>query len=136
MADPEGTPIWCELMTSDAEGAEKIHADIVGWTVTPAPGNEAAFRSYNRKTMAMGEMGDYCFVDHAGQRLGAVITTGPNWPTPWSYYLKVSSIDAVVERIRHGGGEVSLGPHEVPGGMRIVLGTDPQCAAFALVSCR
>ena len=47
----------------------------------------------------MGEMGDYCFVDHAG-------------------------------------GTVTLTPHEVPGGMHIIMGTDPRGAAFALVGCR
>jgi hypothetical protein len=33
-----------------------------------------------------------------------------------------------------GSGTVPIGPHEVPGGMHIVMGADPQSAAFVLVS--
>ena len=82
--------------------------------------------------MSIGEMGDYCFVDHAGQRLGAVMTAGAGWPTRWSYYFTVPSIEAAVEKVKAGGGTIDQGPHEVPGGAWIILGADPQCAAFAL----
>jgi uncharacterized protein len=86
--------------------------------------------------MSMGEMGDYCFVDHAGQRIGAMMTAGAGWPTRWTYYFNVPSIDAAKERIEHAGGTVTMGPHEVPGGMQIIMGTDPQGAAFAPVGGR
>ncbi len=251
MTNPDGTPIWYELMTTDADGAERFYADVVGWSVAPAPGDAGAMTGYriltapdgqgvgglmvlpadapmkagwfsyigvrdvdgtadkirqlgggvhmgpmdipgvgrfafvtdpqgmpfyimrgdspesstafgtapghcgwnelvtsdhkaaldfygrmfgweNKETMSMGEMGDYCFVDHAGQRLGAVMTAGAGWPTRWSYYFTVPSIDAAVEKIEQGGGTVRQGPHEVPGGAFIVLATDPQGAAFAL----
>ena len=29
MANPEGSPIWYELMTSDADGAQRFYADVV-----------------------------------------------------------------------------------------------------------
>ena len=251
MANPDGTPIWYELMTTDADAAQKFYVDVVGWSIAPAPGGTAATGGYrvltapdglgvgalmtlpdgapmkpgwfgyigvhdvdgtaekikqaggrihmeptdipgvgrfafvadpqgmsfyvmrgdspedskafgtapghcgwnelvtsdhraalefygavfgweNKETMSMGAMGDYCFIDHAGQRLGAVMTAGAGWPTRWSYYFSVPSIDAAVERIRQGGGAVTQGPHEVPGGGFIVLGIDPQGAAFAL----
>ena len=45
----------------------------------------------------MGEMGDYCFVDHAGQRIGAMMTAGAGWPTRWTYYFNVPTIDAAQE---------------------------------------
>ena len=34
---------------------------------------------------------------------------------------------------KSGGGTVDQGPHEVPGGGNIIIGTDPQGAQFALV---
>jgi uncharacterized protein len=86
--------------------------------------------------MSMGEMGDYCFVDHAGQRIGAMMTAGAGWPTRWNYYFNVPSIDAAKERIEHVGGTMTMWPHEVPGGMQIIMGTDPQGAAFAPVGGR
>jgi len=39
-----------------------------------------------------------------------------------------------VERIKANGGQVLMGPHEVPGGSLIVQALDPQGASFALVS--
>ena len=83
--------------------------------------------------MPMGEMGEYCFIDHAGQRIGAMMTAGAGWSTRSTYYFNVPSIDVAVPKITGGGGMVTMGPHEVPGGMHIVMGTDPQGAAFALV---
>ena len=251
MPSPEGTPIWYELMTTDADGAHGFYADVVGWTIAPAgmegpgdyriltapdgegvgglttlppgapmkpgwhcyigvqdvdrtaekiralggsvhmgpqniqgvgrfamvadpqglvfyvmrgdspqdpqafhvnaPGHcgwnelvtnnhKAALAFYGElfhwessEAMPMGEMGDYCFVDHAGQRIGAVMTGGSGWPTRATYYFNVSSINAALPKITGGGGTVTMGPHEVPGGMHIVMGTDPQGAAFALV---
>ena len=251
MANPEGTPIWYELMTSDADGAQSFYADVIGWHIAPAgvagtgdyrvlgapdgqgvggmmtlpdgapmkpgwfcyigvadvdgtaekvtslggsvlmeaqdipgvgrfalvadpqglvfyimrgdspeeskafhvtaPGrcgwNElvttdsaAALTFYgelfdwkNTERMPMGEMGDYCFIDHAGQRIGAVMTAGAGWPTRSSYYFNVPSIQEAVPKIIDGGGAVTMDPHEVPGGMHIVMATDPQGVAFALV---
>ena len=43
-------------------------------------------------------------------------------------------LDAAIDRAKTGGGTVTMGPHDVPGGSRIVMGTDPQGASFALVS--
>lgn len=250
MANPQGTPIWYELMTTDADGAQKFYADVVGWSIAPFPGGESEYRILtapdgqgagglmtipegapmkpgwlgyigvddvdamaekvmqkggavhmgpqdipgvgrfafvtdpqgmafyimrgdspedskafavnspghcgwnelvtsdhkaalafygalfgweSNEAMPMGEMGDYCFLDHHGTRIGAAMTTFGGSPTRWSYYFNVPSVDAAIEKINTGGGTVTMGPHEVPGGMHIVLGSDPQGAAFALV---
>ena len=73
----------------------------------------------------MGEVGDYCFIDQGGQRIGAIMTAADGWPKR-SCYFNVPSIDAAVARIASGGDAVTMGPNEVPGGVHIVLGTDPQ----------
>ena len=109
---------WNELVTSDDKAALAFYGELFGWE--------------NKETMSMGEMGDYCFVDHAGQRLGAVMTAGAGWPTRWSYYFNVPSIEAAVENVKAGGGTIDQGPHEVPGGAWIIQGADPQGTAFAL----
>ena len=113
---------WNELVTSDQAAALDFYGTLFDWQ--------------NNETMAMGEMGDYCFIEHRGERIGAVMTAGAGWPTRWSYYFNVPSIAAAKDRVERGGGTVSQGPHEVPGGMFIIMGTDPQGVAFALVGGR
>ena len=110
---------WHELVTSDHKAAFAFYGELFGWE--------------NNETMPMGEMGEYCFIDHADQWIGAMMTAGAGWTTRSTYYFNVPSIDAAVLKIAGGGGTVTMDPHEVPGGMHIVMGTDPQGAAFALV---
>lgn len=110
---------WNELVTSDHKAALAFYGELFDWE--------------NPETMPMGEMGDYAFIDHHGTRIGATMTAGAGWPTRWSYYFNVPSIDAAKARLETAGGTVTQGPHEVPGGMHVVLATDPQGAAFALV---
>ncbi len=110
---------WNELVTSDHQAALAFYGELFDWE--------------NNESMAMGEMGEYCFIDHAGQRIGAMMTAGTGWTTRATYYFNVPSIDAVVPKITGGGDTVKMGPHEVPGGMHIVMGIDPQGTAFALV---
>jgi predicted enzyme related to lactoylglutathione lyase len=52
----------------------------------------------------------------------------------WNYYITVDDVAAAARRATEKGGEVILGPHEVPGGARIVQARDPQGAHFAVIS--
>ena len=36
MPNPEGTPIWYELLTADAAASTKFYEHVIGWTVQPA----------------------------------------------------------------------------------------------------
>lgn len=110
---------WNELVTGDHKTALAFYGDLFEWE--------------NKESMPMGEMGEYAFIDHASQRIGAAMTAGSAWPTRWSYYFNVPPIGAAKGRIERSGGTVTMGPHEVPGGMHIIMGNDPQGAAFALV---
>lgn len=68
---------------------------------------------------------------------GGMVLKQPEAPRPaWLYYINVASVDASLARIGDGGGEVLMGPHQVPGGSWIVLARDPQGAAFAVVGPR
>ncbi len=109
---------WNELCTTDLDGALGFYGALFGWE--------------NRETMDMGSMGGYHFLDLGGTRLGAVARV-PGRPPRWSLYFKVADIEVAAERVRAGGGSIDMGPHEVPTGERIVLGTDPQGVPFSLV---
>ena len=61
----------------------------------------------------------------------------PDRPPPaWNFYFGVGDIDAAVAAVSRAGGTVHHGPVEVPGGVFIIVGGDPQGAAFGLVGPR
>jgi predicted enzyme related to lactoylglutathione lyase len=114
---------WNELATTDQAAALAFYTGCFGWEQGEA--------------MPMGEMGDYRFITHHGEMLGAVMTRmagGP--PAGWRFYFGVEDIDAAADRVAAAGGTVQHGPAEVPGGTFIVIATDPQGAEFGLVGPR
>lgn len=110
---------WNELATSDAAAAVDFYTGQFGWTKGDA--------------MPMGDMGIYQLLVHDGTPLGAIMTKAADKPSRWRFYFRVPDVDAAAETIRAEGGTVVHGPMEVPGGDRVLIGTDPQGAEFALV---
>jgi predicted enzyme related to lactoylglutathione lyase len=116
---------WNELYTSDIEAAKAFYAKHFGM-------------AFNDK-MPMGEMGDYWFITAGTMEnaIGAMMQKPPHVPVScWMYYIRVADIDAAVEKVKAGGGQVLNGPMEVPGGDWIINGMDPQGAAFSLVGAK
>ena len=110
---------WNELSTADPAGARRFYDGQFGWK--------------SDDFMPMGDMGDYRFWDRGDQRIGAFCGTMPGHQTKWRYYFRVPSIARAKEVIEQKGGTVGMGPHQVPTGDYIIIGTDPQGAEFALV---
>lgn len=117
-ADAIGHCAWNELSIPDQRAAHDFYEGLFGWT--------------NPESMPMGEMGDYRFLYAGDLRIGATVQQKER-PACWLHYFTVASINAAVEAAKAGGGSILMGPHEVPGGGHIVIGTDPQGAQFALV---
>lgn len=118
-ADAEQRVGWNELSTSDPAGARQFYGQQFGW------GSD--------DFMDMGPMGEYRFLDHAGTRIGALCGTMPGQQAKWRYYFRVPSIAAATSIVEAKGGAIRMGPHQVPTGDWIVIGSDPQGAEFALV---
>jgi uncharacterized protein len=115
-----GSCSWNELNTSDLPAAVDFYTSQFGWT--------------KGDVMPMGAMGDYQFLQLGERTLGAAMKV-PNegQPANWTYYFRVSDIDAAVDRVKARGGQIMHGPQDVPGGDWIIIGMDPQVAVFALV---
>lgn len=79
----------------------------------------------------MGPMGNYRIFGADGVQMGGMMDKPENIVSGWGFYINVDGIDAAAERIKANGGQVLMGPHEVPGGSWIVQAMDPQGAAFA-----
>jgi predicted enzyme related to lactoylglutathione lyase len=118
-ADAEQRIGWNELSTTDPAAARTFYGEQFGWGTD--------------EFMDMGEMGQYRFIDHGGQRLGALCGVMPGGQPKWRFYFRVPSISKAKETIEGKGGAVAMGPHQVPTGDWIIIGSDPQGAEFALV---
>lgn len=118
-AETEQAVCWNELASTDLPRATAFFARHFGF-------------AFN-ETMPMGEFGDYCFVDHHGQRLGGMMPqSAPGLGSQWTFYFGVPSVRAAQQRIAELGGKVLIPAHPVPGGGWIVLALDPQGALFGV----
>jgi uncharacterized protein len=114
---------WNELSTTDPAAALAFYTARFGWTKGDA--------------MPMGEMGDYQFIDHGGRTIGAMMRRTPEGPPPaWTFYFGVEDIDVAAKATSANGGAIHYGPAEVPGGVFIIVASDPQGAMFGLVGPR
>ena len=118
--DGVGSCGWNELYAGNQDSAIAFYTGLYGWTLPEA--------------MDMGSMGKYQFINHDGVTLGAIMGKPPHLQVPgWNHYFRVVSIAAAKAAVETGGGTVTNGPMEVPGGDWVINGIDPQGAAFALV---
>jgi len=119
---------WHELYTSDHEAAFEFYRQIAGWE--------------RLGEFDMGPMGTYLLWGKGGKQLGGMMTKpdgmkapdGRDVPNSWMFYVTTDDLDAALARAKTNGARVLNGPHEVPGGQRIVQLMDPQGGAFALVT--
>ncbi len=142
VADPQGAPFYVMRGATDeaSHAFSPIELGHVAWNELTASDLAGALDFYTTRfnwekgdTMPMGDMGDYQFINHAGQTIGAMMTAPPGERPRWRFYFKVANADEAKTAIEAGGGTVTHGPAEVPGGDRILIGTDPQGAEFAIV---
>jgi uncharacterized protein len=149
VTDPMGTPFYVmkPIPPPDKHDAKSDVFDAtavqrVRWNELASPDLTRAKAFYAKhfnfqfnEVMPMGPMGDYCFIDHDGVRLGAIMPKRPDTGPmgTWQFYFGVSSIAAAKQAIESNGGKVLHGPQEVPGPQWIIVATDPAGAAFGVV---
>ena len=115
-----GEFVWHELITTDPDAAWAFYADLFGWE--------------KKSSLDMGPMGIYQIYGLPSRDLGGIFKKPADMPAPphWLYYIHVADLDAAVARVKDNGGQVILGPMEIPGGGRIATCLDSQGAVFSL----
>ena len=114
----EGTPCWVDLMTTDLEAAKRFYTDLFGW-----------------EYIDTGEMGGgYQLAMKSGKLVAGIggQMPGQTGPAVWTTYLWADDADAVGERVAKAGGNVIMGPMDVPGAGRMSIAVDPTGAAFGV----
>lgn len=145
VADPGGAvfALLTPLPREAPPAADPQTPGLVSWhELYSSLGDKAAFDFYSARfgwetmhEMDMGPMGTYRIFGADGVQMGGMMNKPESMPaSAWGFYVNVDGIDAAAERVRANGGQVLMGPHEVPGGSWIVQCVDPQGANFALVS--
>jgi hypothetical protein len=147
VADPMGTPLYV-MDPVPPPGRPDAKSDVfdpqalqrVRWNELASPDLARAKAFYAKhfnfrfdETMPMGPMGDYCFIDHDGVRIGGVMQKPADSPmAAWLFYFGVESAAAAKQAIDAGGGKVINGPHQVPDGSTVLAATDPFGATFGI----
>jgi len=151
VADPQGAPFYLMKPVPPA-GQEDMTSDVfspdqpqrVRWNELRTSDPQAALAFYGKHfgieqagAMDMGAMGSYQFIAKAGTTIGAVMRRPEQMPmSTWGYYICVDDIDRALAEVTAGGGQVLMGPMEIPGGEFSLNGIDPQGAHFGLVGPR
>jgi uncharacterized protein len=146
VTDPQGIPFYVMRGASDHASTAfgRMAMGHVSWNELLTPDQDAALAFYGdlfgmsrSGTMPMGALGDYTFLQHDGVGIGAMMTNPPGGSPPgWGFYFRVPDIEAAKDKVIKGGGRITQGPMEVPGGEMVLSAIDPHGASFGLVAPR
>lgn len=119
-AGAPGTIAWTELHTDDLEASWAFYSGLFGWSVA--------------QDMDMGPMGVYRLFGLGGEPVGGMMKRVPPQPPSWLYYFNVDGVEAAIARATAKGGQLVMGPHQVPTGQWIAIVLDPLGAPAAMLS--
>lgn len=120
------------------------HPDkVIGWFEVFSPDKASALSFYKNvfgfgtEDMDMGEMGVYTMWTDDTSTFGAIVETNcpqmEGIPPHINVYFTTGDIDASMAAVKENGGDVRMGPIDIPGGGQIAMCVDNQGAAFSLV---
>lgn len=116
-----GAISWMDLTVPEADPIRDFYKEVVGW---------------NTMDISMGDYNDYCMVspDDDVVRTGICHNRGSNegMPPAWIMYINVRDLDACMEKVRGGGGEVVHGPRKMGEKARFCIIRDPAGAYCGL----
>jgi len=112
---------WNELGTRDTAKAKEFYGAVFGW---------------GADQQDMGEMGTYTAWKVGEEMVGGMFDiTGvvpDEVPAHWLIYFMVEDLDASLEKVKEGGGDLRNGPIEIPIG-RFAVVADQFGAVFAVM---
>jgi predicted enzyme related to lactoylglutathione lyase len=122
LVNEAGTFGWNELSTRDTAGAKRFYTAVFGWGTQ----DESSERAGTYTVWTVGEAMVAGMIDMNALEMP------PEVPPNWLVYFGVDDADAAAETVRANGGEVRMGPIDIPVG-RFAVVADPAGAVFAVM---
>ena len=115
---------WVDLATTDPDAAVRLYGELLGVDAVPAGPPE--------------ETGGYGFFVKDGKQVaGYGPVQGEGQPPAWASYIKVADADAAADKIRSSGGQVFMGPFDLPAESgRMAVTADPTGAVVCIMEQR
>lgn len=116
-----GTVAWTDLTVPEAERIRDFYARVVGWA--PVPVDMGGYADFNMTVPTQGTpVAGICHARGVNADL----------PPVWIVYLVVEDLEASLDGVRGGDGEVLLGPRRMGPGSAYAVIRDPAGAVAAL----
>ena len=115
----DGELCWADVMARDPEASRRFYTAVFGWT-------------YN---VSGPEYGNYAICMAGGLPVAGMTPWQPGMgeiPAMWSLYLATRSADTAAEKITATGGQIMMGPMDIPNNGRMAFGSDPAGAVFGV----
>lgn len=115
--ETHGMYCWQELMTTNVEQATNFYKQLFGWNYTKMDVENV----------------DYTLIKNQGYDIGGIMMLPPDMkrtPSHWSTYFTVTNIDETIKVIRNNGGDVIMGPQDIPKTGRFAICKAPDHTVF------
>ena len=112
---------WVDVSVPDTDAAAKFYADLIGWE--------------HELAEPVDEGGGYGFFTYNGKQVaGLAPTQSAEQPPAWLSYVAVADADETAEKVKAAGGQMMMGPIDLPSGAgRVGVVVDPEGAVFAIM---
>ena len=120
----QGSWIWYELMTPDAEGSKAFYDRVVGWNIQTMHGEDSNYGFINNADGGM--TGGVLRLDAEMERHGA--------RPCWIGYVGVDDVDASLAAIEAAGGKTLMPARDIEMAGRIAMVADPNGAPFYVMT--
>ena len=117
-----GKVVSHELATIDVEKSRAFYGELFGWEFETIPGKPRDYTVVRKDGKFIGGMFEFIRED-GGHEKGE-----------WIPMFSVPDVDSASDGIAPSGGAIVSGPRDLPDRGRLTLATDPQGAAFLLLS--
>jgi len=112
---------WCELLTTDVEGAKAFYAKLFGWET---------------EDMSMPGM-TYTVVKSGAKGIGGIMPVpkeSQGTPPFWGAYVTVGDVDTTARDAERLGAKVLVPPRDIPNVGRFCVIQDPQGAVINAIT--